>query len=173
MADQPFQPEAASQSDKLDEELVAYLDGELDAPSVAHIEQLLASDAKVRQQVARLENAWEMLDSLDRASVDEAFTHTTLEMAVASASEEIRQQQAEIPRRRRLQWLAGSAGVLAAGAAGFVAVWLLAPRPNEQLLRDLPVLENLDQYRQIDNIEFLRTLQREGLFAQQEADDEP
>ncbi len=49
-------------------------------------------------------------------------------------------------------------------AAGFFAVVLLMPDPNRQLLEDLPVLENLDEYRQIDDIEFLRMLRDAGLF---------
>jgi len=72
--------------------------------------------------------------------------------------------------------LIGSACVLTAGLAGSLAVLLFWPNPNEQLLRDLPVLENLDEYRQIDDgesdaVEFLRMLHREGLFAEEAPDD--
>jgi len=58
---------------------------------------------------------------------------------------------------------------LAAGAAGFLAVLLFWPNPNQQLLRDLPVLERLDQYRQIDDGDFLQRLldHREELFAEE------
>ena len=38
--------------------------------------------------------------------------------------------------------------------------------PDRQLLRDLPVLENLDEYRQVGSIEFLRKLRDEKLFCQ-------
>ena len=36
------------------------------------------------------------------------------------------------------------------------------------MLRDLPVLENYDEYRQVGDIEFLRLLRDEGLFAEDE-----
>jgi hypothetical protein len=42
--------------------------------------------------------------------------------------------------------------------------------PNESLVRDLPVLENLDLYYQADDIKFLRLLEQEGAF--RDADDE-
>ena len=43
---------------------------------------------------------------------------------------------------------------------------LLTP-DNRELLEDLPVLENLDAYRQVGDIQFLRTLARERLFDQE------
>ena len=49
-------------------------------------------------------------------------------------------------------------------AGGFFAVVRLVPDPNRQLLEDLPVLENLDEYRQVDDIEFLRLLRAARLF---------
>ena len=69
------------------------------------------------------------------------------------------------PRRRRRRWrvLAGLT-LLVAVAGGFFTVVRLAPDPNRQFLKDLPVLENLDEYRQIDDIEFLRMLRTAGLF---------
>jgi hypothetical protein len=50
----------------------------------------------------------------------------------------------------------------------------LPPRdglPDRQLVRDRPVIENVDIYRYAENIEFLRMLEREGLFADGEDDD--
>jgi hypothetical protein len=37
--------------------------------------------------------------------------------------------------------------------------------PNRELVRDLPVIERIDDYRNIDSMEFLQSLQSEGLFA--------
>ena len=65
-------------------------------------------------------------------------------------------------------WVA--AGLVGAAAAGFLIVASLIPDPNAQLLQDLPILENFDQYREIDSIDFLRALNDEKLFAE-DADD--
>jgi hypothetical protein len=48
-------------------------------------------------------------------------------------------------------------------AAGFLLV-SIGPDPNRQLIDNLPLLENLDEYRQIDDIEFLRMLYQDGVF---------
>ena len=150
-----------------DEQLVAYLDGELDPEGRRRIEELLASNAGVRRRLQEMERTWELLDELDAAPAGSQFTHTTLEMVAVAARRELDQSLAEAPRRRWRRTLAISGGILAAVAAGFLAVALLAPDPNRELLQDLPVLENLDEYRQIDDIEFLRLLQEEGLFTKE------
>ena len=148
----------------LDEQLVAYLDGELDAESGRRIEALLASDPEVRRRLQSLERTWDLLDQLDTAPVGEPFTHTTLEMVAVAARDDVEHDRAEAPRRRRRRRLAIGGGLLAAAAAGFLAVACLAPDPNRQLLEDLPVLVNFDEYRQVENVEFLRLLRKEGLF---------
>ena len=145
----------------LDEEFVAYLDGELDAESCRRIEALLASDPAVRRRLQSLERTWDLLDELDAAPLGEPFTQTTLEMVAVAARQEVEQSRAEAPRRRRRWLLAVGAGLLAAAAAGFLAVAL--HDPDRQLLQDLPLLENLDEYRQIGSIEFLHRLRDEKL----------
>ncbi len=148
----------------LDEQLVAYLDGELDAEGGRRIEALLATDPEVRRRLQSLERTWDLLDQLDTAPVGEPFTHTTLEMVAVAARDEVEHDRAVAPRRRRRRRLAIGGGLLAAAAAGFLTVACLARDPNRQLLKDLPVLVNFDEYRQVENVELLRLLRKEGLF---------
>jgi anti-sigma factor RsiW len=154
----------------LREELVAYLDGELDAQECRRIEALLAGDADVRRAIQGLDRTWQMLDELEPAAVGEDFTRTTLEMTAVAAAADAAATERIVPRRRRFRWLLAGGGVAAAALAGFLAVTALTPDPNRQVLRDLPLLENLDQYRRVDSIEFLRMLQEEKLFTE-EGDD--
>lgn len=157
----------------LEEQLVAYLDGELDDQSSRQVEELLASDPKVRETLEKLEGTWDLLDNLQQSQPEEVFTRSTLEMVAVAAEEEVRRQQAEAPRRRRRRRLLGGAGALAAGAAGFLAVALFWPDRNETLLEDLPVLEHYDQYRQIGDFQFLeRLLENKDKLFGEEADDE-
>ena len=75
------------QNDSVEEELSAYLDGELDAESVRKVERRLARDGSYQLELQRLERAWRLLDDLPRATVDESFTKSTIEMvAVAEES---------------------------------------------------------------------------------------
>jgi len=173
MPHEPANPDPTADQGSLEEQLVAYLDGELDDQSNRRVEELLATDPKARDTLERLEGTWDLLDSLDRAHVDEVFTKSTLEMVAVAASEDVEQEKAEAPRRRRRSWLAVSAGMLGACAAGFLAVWLFRANPNDQLLEELPVLERLDQYRQIDDVEFLELLlaSQEELFPEEGGDE--
>ena len=173
MSHDPANTDPTAERTSMEEQLVAYLDGELDDEASRRVEALLATDPKVRETLERFEGTWELLDKLERAHVDEVFTRTTIEMVAVAAADDQQQQQAEAPRRRRRWWLAASAGMLTAGAAGFLAVWLLRPSPNKELLQDLPVLERLDQYRQIDDFEFLTLLlaNEEDLFPEETGDE--
>jgi anti-sigma factor RsiW len=177
MSNDPANIDPAADPRALEEQLVAYLDGELDDASSRRIEELLVTDPHVRDTLEKLEGTWELLDHLERAHVDEVFTQSTLEMVAVAAADDVEKEQAEAPRRRRRRWLIGGAGLVAAGAAGFLAVLLLRPSPNQRLLEDLPVLERLDELRQIDDFAFLELLleHQEELFpeAPEAEPDEP
>lgn len=164
-------PDHESLQQELHDELTAYLDGELDAQSVGRVEERLARDAAYRSELNQLERAWNMLDRLPRASVDEKFTKTTIEMVAASASQEAEAVAREAPRRRRRQRIVGAVSMAAALVLGFVMGRGLWTDPNERLTEDLPVLQNLDLYYQADDIELLRVLAEKGSFNETDTDD--
>ena len=172
MSNDPAKTDPTAEQTTLEERLVAYLDGELDDEGSRRIEQLLATDPAVRETLEKLEGTWDLLDNLERAHVDEVFTRSTLEMVAVAAADDVEKERAQAPRLRRRRRLTAVAGMLGAGAAGFLAFWMLWPDPDRQLLEDLPVLERLDQYRQIDDFEFVELLleHEEDLFAE-EGDD--
>ncbi len=166
MADDPS-PSTGS----LEEQLVAYLDGELDAEASRHIDELLAADAKVRQTLHDLERTWDMLEEIDAPLSDEQLTRSTLEMVAQAARKEADEAQAERPLRRRRRWLAVVAVVLVAAAGGFFAVAAMAPGPDRQLLHDLRVIERQDEYRQAASVQFLHLLRDKGLFSERSAEE--
>jgi anti-sigma factor RsiW len=151
---------------QLHEELTSYLDGELDAESVRRVEARLARDAAYRAELQRLQRAWDLLDRLPRSNVPESFTQTTMEMVAVAAAREAEAVQSSLPRRQRRRRLAGALGLLASVVAGFAVGHALWPNPNEQLLEDLPVLQEFELYYQADNLEFLKLLDREGVFGE-------
>jgi anti-sigma factor RsiW len=164
MEDNPNNADTTDGPAPAEEQLVAYLDGELDDESSRRIEERLTTDATLREQLTRLERTWDALDELEQVEVDEKFTQSTIEMVALLAEEEHRQEEQQRPIRVRRSWLIGSAGLLLACLAGFAAAGLLWPNPNQQLIEDLPVLERLDEYQQIDDIEFLELLHEQGVF---------
>jgi len=150
----------------LEEQLVAYLDGELDVEASRRVEELLATEPKVRQALQGLDRTWELLGELEMPQVAERFAQSTLEMVAVAAAEDTERSRTDASRRRRWRWVILSASLLAAGTAGFLGM-SLRPDPNRQLIDDLPLLENLDEYRQIDDVEFLRSLHKQGVFAEE------
>ncbi len=171
MAKDSYQADPADGADSLNEELVAYLDGELDDASSRRIEERLTSDSTLRAHLGRFERTWDALDELERVEVDEDFTRTTIEMVALAAEEERQQEQRQRPVRRRHRLLIASAGLVSACAAGFLIVWSLWPDPNAELIDDIPVLERLDEYLQIDDIGFLKLLEEKQLFPAEKKDD--
>jgi hypothetical protein len=159
MPDEPANDEA-----QLREELVAYLDGELDAEQSRRIEQRARVEPDTGRMLEELDRTWHMLDQLDAPATNEDFTCTTLEMVALAAVDDAAQAKAQQPRRRLRAALWAVAGLIAAAAAGFVIVANLIPDPNAQFLHDLPILENFDRYREIDNFDFLRALNDERIF---------
>jgi hypothetical protein len=153
-----------SNLDFLDEELVAYLDGELDSQATKRLEDLLATDEPARKRLSQLANSWELLDQLPRATVDDLFTRTTVEMVALAEEDEVAKHEAGAPARRRMRWLVGGVAALCAAAVGFVAMALAVPDQNDPLLADLPVIYNLELYEPVASIDFLHQLQAAGLF---------
>jgi hypothetical protein len=156
-----------------DEDLVAYLDGELDDAASKRLEERLSNDDSARQRLRDLAVSWDLLDHLPRAATDESFTRTTVELVALEARKDVDAEQAAIPMRNRRRWIGGIIAGLAAAMIGFVAVVIAWPDENERLLRDLPVIENLEIYDvmpEAGGIAFLRAL--EGEFASDAAEDD-
>ena len=143
--------------------LVAYLDGELDEKAARQVEARISQDPAVRAEVESLERTWELLDYLPKAEPSASFTHRTVSRITAAHQILLKSQQ----RRRR--WFLGAgwaAALLLALFGGFAAVTWLTPREptDEELARDLRVLENRRQYEQVDSIDFLKSLDQADLF---------
>lgn len=158
--------------DSIEEELVAYLDGELDEEASQQVELRLRDDAAYQQKLRELQKTWDLLDNLPRASVGEKFTQTTVELVAMKAAADAHKH--EVGRATR-QWIARGgtlAAAVVAGVVGYLSITSVASRSNMQLVRDLPVIENLDGYRNIESIEFLEQLDKSGLFAEAEVDHE-
>ena len=164
----PHQPETdGARAD----ELVAYLDGELDAQATAEVERRLSDDAEYRQRLRQYQQAWDMLDHLPYAEADEQFARTTVEMVALRTTDDVERDRAATNLRRGLS-IAGWVGAcLAAAVVGYSLLNNHLSAPDRALLGDLPVIENVDLYVHVESVEFLRTLDREGLFVEEAAGD--
>jgi anti-sigma factor RsiW len=157
-------------NDHIREELVAYLDGELDSEESLRVERRLAEDAHYRRALQELERAWDLLDTLPRSEPDETFTRSTVEMVALSAASDVDELRVRARRRRAVAGVGLAASLIVALLAGFGAVYWKVSAPNRELVRDLPVIEHMEYYRHAESLEFLRRLDAEGLFSD-EVDD--
>jgi anti-sigma factor RsiW len=157
----------------IDEEIVAYLDGELDTQAIARVERRLSEDPAYRLRLGQLQHAWDMLENLRSTEADDEFTASTVAMVAVQAEQESKSQQMKAVRRRSCAWLALAAVVLLSMAGGYAAIYRRMTREDRNLVRDLPLIERVDEYRNIEDISFLKQLERENLFATEMSDDEP
>jgi anti-sigma factor RsiW len=145
------------------EDLVAYLDGELEEEASREIERTLAHSPVARHEVEMLTRTFELLDFLPAAKATEEFTDRTLATVRLTES---RPPLADRPWfrqvRRGLVVVGCLAAVSAFGAIGFLATNAWVPDESDMLVEDLPVIQNLDLYREVGDLEFLRDLQRLG-----------
>ncbi len=148
---------------ELDEELVAYLDGELSAEQNQLVEQRLGSDPVYRERLRELEKTWDLLDELPTGEPTQSFTQSTLEL-VLNEDTRLQLNKQRKPWTLPLRVLAFSAMPLALFGSAFAATCYWQNQPYRKLLQDLPVIENVDMFTKVEDLRFLELLEQEGLF---------
>jgi hypothetical protein len=147
------------------ENLVAYLDGELEDEAARDIDEVLAKSPVARHEVQMLSQTIELVDTLDRPAASEEFTKKTL-----ASLDRIDAKPAGAVAGGWLVKLARRTGVLAVWAvalvistyAGFSLTNRWLPGEQDLLLDDLPIVESYHRYKRVKDAEFLRELQKQG-----------
>ncbi|MGB9689414.1 hypothetical protein [Thermogutta sp.] len=164
----PDPSDAAVRLEALREDLVAYLDGELSAEEAARIERLINEDPEVRSELQRLAETWDWLNVLERPTVDEDFTRTTIEMVARSAVSEIQEKTESRRKSFALFAAVGVLGTIVCLLVGYAIAFSLWTNPNQWLLEHYAVIQNQDLYRHVESVRFLRMLKENGLFVEDE-----
>src|SRR5262245_20740862 len=94
-------PQPLTDADR--DELVAYLDGELDADGQQRLEARLGQAPGVRAEADSLRRAWEMLDYLPRPDPAQDFTERTL-TRVSAVRTAAGRTAADVPWYRQPAW---------------------------------------------------------------------
>jgi hypothetical protein len=153
-----------SAAESIDEEIVAYLDGELDADAEARVVRRLTHDAAYRAPLGQRHQAWDLVVNIRASEADEDFVQSTVAMVAVQAEDQARTMRLKTVRRRNFAWAAVAAVALASLAGGFAYMRYKLTEPDRNFVRDMPVIEHVDDYRYIDDIDFLKQLAREDLF---------
>ena len=148
------------------EQLVAYLDGELNDEQSAEIEERLRKDAKLRQMTEDLDRTWGLLDVLEPVVAGEEFSRRTLKTITATGSVPLHRGLgtfgsvlSSIISRQALVWFGiGVMGTLC--GLGVVALRGTSEESShaEQLLRQIDVLQRYPEYSIIPDVNLLRQL---------------
>jgi anti-sigma factor RsiW len=161
--------ERLSLSDEERDDLVAYLDGELDEEAARAMEAKLSLDPRLRAEADALKTAWDLLEYLPRSEPSPGFTHRTLERLSSVRATQRAGAGSWNPWAVAAAW---AAGVLIAAFIGFGGMSaLLSKQPtDEDLVRDLRILENKRLYESVDDIRFLQKLADPELFGEDSVD---
>lgn len=147
------------------EDLVAYLDGELPDEQIQQIDHIIARSEVARHEVEALARTWELLDVLPPARASDDFANKTMTNLKVMEQPFILTDQWWYVHVTRMVAIGGwIAALLVCGWLGFQITRYWVPNPNEALLQDLPLIENLDQYQDVGDIEFLNLLKQSSMF---------
>ncbi|HBT77175.1 MAG TPA: hypothetical protein DEB39_09695 [Planctomycetaceae bacterium] len=155
--------------------LMEYLDGELSSERRRNLEERLVGDPALRRTLSELEQSWQSLEILDRATSDKKLAETTIETVVFSAEVEVA-ALAEKEKRRRIPKILVILCLIFCGVVvGHGAVHFFVPDPRLYLLLDMPIIERFDRYQEFINFkrpELLLRLAGENVFGVASVDGE-
>jgi hypothetical protein len=153
----------------INEELTAYLDGELSGEELATVEQRLKEDPSYLVQMQKLQQSWDLLDVLPRTQGYDEFVKTTMEMAAVDSDRDFKKKswlgKGLLTKLAMFLLLPG-----AVFASGYAVTNQQITAPYRQLIRELPLIENHDRYSKMNfEIDFLKQLDEAALFTQEGA----
>lgn len=156
--------QSSQPSDADREQLLAYLDGQLEAGARRQLEDRLAREKELRDELSLLQRCSDALADLAAPPVGEEFLRSTMTMVALRAVEEAQQATVAEPVRRRARATVAIAAAALAAAAGFWLVRAFSGDPALKLATELPVLEHLDEWRLVGSFDRLRAIHQANLF---------
>jgi anti-sigma factor RsiW len=179
-----------------DEELSAFLDGELDGDRTRELSAEATRDPKLRGKLDEYQKTWELLDHLPKAEPSANFTERTLSrveplpalpsvlattigqsaLVAPPVPNNASTFAAAIQQRSRPRWFWPTLVIIGV-VAGFAGKRLIAPATLRddaeqagQIVRDVRILRHLELYRHVDDFEFLKALGEADYFGDEGRD---
>jgi len=146
------------------DELVVYLDGQMDGEQRKQIERLLLDDEEARDRLSKLQQSWDALDVLPMPACTQSFTESTVKLVV---QRELQQQRQSKPWRRIWRPFAGGAAIMVSLAVGFIGTRFVLTAEDRQFLESYDLIENWEKYESVGEFEYLLRLDKDALFAQE------
>lgn len=147
--------------------LVAYLDGELNAAEARAISVKYDNSPTVRREIDSLKQTWNFLESLPKPQAGDAFATRTASLVTQMAqNEEQFYAGAWTTLKAAARESAWIALIALSGVAAYASARWIWPDSSARLDEDLTILENLESYRVVGSFEFLQELEDSPHFDQ-------
>jgi len=165
-----------------DPDLIAYLDGELDADDSRTVESALALDAATRAKAEEYKKTYDLLDYLPKPEPSQTFAARTLTKlqpvlangpAPSGSASVLSTSGLAAPAAPRRVWpelILWAAALVAVGGTGYYGHLLARPylNPPKEIEKfdgaDLPLIHALPLYIGIDDLDFLKKLREGDVF---------
>jgi hypothetical protein len=144
--------------------LIAYLDGELDSQNVRRMEDRLSQEPELREKMTVLEQTWNLLDSLETVPVDKELVRSTMEVVTLTIEKELHEGKKNFEQRKISDFLITLVIVMLCGVIGYQLMSLHRLYVDRQILDDIPIIQQMNTYKEIGNFDFLRELAKERIF---------
>lgn len=152
------------------DELVVYLDGDLDDQTRQKIERRLIEDEPSRAHLAALQDSWDALDCLPRPTCNAEFTESTMKLVV---QRELATSSARFNYRGVLKWIGVAATLVFSLGMGFLVTRHWQSAKEREFFESYRLVRDWEKYESIGDFDFLVRLENEGWFAQEVPHVEP
>ncbi len=145
--------------ESIDEQLTAYLDGELTPAEASSLERNLVDDEKLRLRLAALRQAYDLLDEIPETPHNQRFTKSTLELVIKDLSTTTRFTNGSQPKLqdRPIDWWAWPRVTVLLGAFVILGVAAAVAINFENTRRELKELGLIAGIRGLEDINELKT----------------
>ena len=153
-----------------DDDLIAYLDGELDEVESRAVESRLADDVESRARADEYQKTYELLDYLPKPAPSPTFTTRTLTslQPILAPTVSGTQPIPTLPHRAWPELLGWVVAVVLAVGGGFLAHRLIGALSSEKSepasADDYKLMGKLPLYVGVDDLDFVRELDKSDLF---------
>ena len=155
----------SADSQRIDEQLSAYLDGELSGVEKHKLEEQICNDPAIKHRFESLQKNWSLLDQLSTKEVNPDFAASTVEMVAIRSSGNPEVDCNKFSWEACPRWLLISGAAVIAVAIGYFTTIALIDDRNGFLLEHLVLLENLPEYQLVDDITFIKQIGKIEYFS--------
>jgi negative regulator of sigma E activity len=155
--------------EQIDEQLTAYLDGELSPTEAAALERSLVDDERLRIRLAELRQAYDLLDEVPETPHNQRFTKSTLELVIKdlSATKQPQSNQTAVSPKpfskpiNKRAWPTLLALIASCAVTGAVCASVVAMIETRRQLQELGLVTGIHGLKDVNEVSIAVKLSQE------------